>query len=509
MVESDYPNHDEVLQEREARLHEITDALPGAVYQYRRAPDGAQHFPFLSRGMEDLFEATSEELNAQGAAAGVVAEDLPAFWQSLERSAGTMQMWDHEYRICGPRSGLVKWMRTRATPQRQPDGSLVWTGVVVDVTERKQMTESLRRTEERYRLLADNASDLISCHSLEGVCRYQSPACRAVLGCEPEEIVGRSLYDRVHREDVEPVRRLYQALLAGQERGNVLCRLRHHDGRYIWMEINARMIPSFSRTTGKEILCVARDVSERLRLEEQVRQVQKMEAMGRLAGSVAHDFSNMLTVINGSSLLLRDHPDLPPSVRELVEGIHDAGERARVLTRQLLAFSRKPTLTFQTLNLNAVVQGMDKMLTRLIGKGIELVLNLDLRIGFIRGDAGRLEQVLLNLVVNAQDAMPHGGRLTLATGSVILSEEEARAAPGTRGGPHVRLTVADTGCGMDAETLAHLFEPFFTTKEPGKGTGLGLATVYGIVRQMEGRIQVDSAVGKGTTFHIDLPRIGE
>lgn len=505
MVDSNNLRDAEDLQEREARLREITDALPGAVYQYRREPDGAQHFLFLSRGMEDLFEASPDVLNAQGAAAGVVAEDLPAFWQTLEHSARTMQMWDHEYRICGQGSGRLKWLRTRATPRRQPDGSLVWTGVVVDVTERKQMSESLRRTEERYRLLADNASDLISCHSLDGEWRYQSPACRAVLGCEPEEVVGRSLYDRIHPDDVEQVRRVYKALLTGQERGNALCRLRHNDGRYIWMEINARLIPAFSRTTGQEILCVARDVSERLRLEEQVRQVQKMEAMGRLAGSVAHDFSNMLTVINGSSLLLREQAGLPPSVRELVEGIHDAGERARVLTRQLLAFSRKQALNFKTLNLNAVVQGMDRLLARLIGKGIQLELKLDPLIGYIRGDAGRLEQVVLNLVVNAQDAMPGGGRLTLATSSVRLGEEEALSAASAHGGPYVRLTVADTGCGMDADTLAHLFEPFFTTKEPGKGTGLGLATVYGIVRQLEGRILVESTVGQGTTFHIDLP----
>jgi two-component system, cell cycle sensor histidine kinase and response regulator CckA len=249
---------------------------------------------------------------------------------------------------------------------------------------------------------------------------------------------------------------------------------------------------------------------ERRRLEQQFLHAQKMEAVGRLAGGLAHDFNNVLTAILGAvELGLLDVPPTSGPLREELEIIRDAAMRAKDLIRRLLAFSERQVLQPAVVDLNRLVTDIGKLLRRLIGEDVELVLARAPDLGAVRVDAGQIEQVLVNLAVNARDAMPAGGRLTIATANVELAGGDASPAPALPPGPYVRLEVTDTGTGMVAETRAHLFEPFFTTKPPGKGTGLGLATVYGIVHQSGGSVVVDSAPGRGATFHVYLPRVAE
>ena len=248
------------------------------------------------------------------------------------------------------------------------------------------------------------------------------------------------------------------------------------------------------------------EVKERQHAEEQLRQGQKMEAVGRLAGGVAHDFNNLLGVILGYSELLLGQ-ELAPRYRRKVEQIQKAGDRAAALTRQLLAFSRKQVLAPKVLDLNALVVEFARMLPRVLGEDIELVIAEGPDLGQVKADPGQLEQILMNLCVNARDAMPEGGRITIATANVALDDE--RDDGGAAAGAFVMLAVSDTGCGMDAETRSHVFEPFFTTKAQGKGTGLGLATVYGIMKQSDGHIEIDSAPGRGTTFRLYFPRVDE
>ena len=249
------------------------------------------------------------------------------------------------------------------------------------------------------------------------------------------------------------------------------------------------------------------DVTDHQQLEEEFRQAQKMEAVGRLAGGVAHDFNNLLTIISGYAQLAQDLLETESPLRSYMDEILKAGDRASALVRRLLAFTRRQSMEPQVLDLNSVVKGTEKMVRRLIGEDIEVVTVLPPELGAIRSDPAQLEQVIINLAVNARDAMPNGGKLIFETANVQLDQTYADTHSAVTPGPYVMLAVSDTGSGMDAHTRAHVFEPFFTTKEKGKGTGLGLATVYGIVKQSRGNIWVYSELGVGTTFKIYLPRV--
>lgn len=334
-----------------------------------------------------------------------------------------------------------------------------------------------------------------------------NPAAERIFGFRKDEVLGMGPpYEKIvpesFRAEAEP---LLARIKAGDMAAHSVNPNLTRDGRTITCEwFNTPLLDEGGRFTG--LLCLAQDLTARLLLEEQFRQAQKMEAFGQLAGGVAHDFNNLLTIINGySDIVLGGLPPGDPN-RELLAEVHKAGQRSAGLTRQLLAFSRQQVLALRVLDLNEVVGDTASMLRRVIGEDVKLSTTTASGLWPVKADPGQVEQILLNLAVNARDAMPTGGKLTIETSNVELDETYAASHPDARAGAHVRLAVSDTGCGMSAAVRAKIFEPFFTTKGPGKGTGLGLATVYGIVKQSGGHVGVYSEVGVGTTFKVYLPR---
>jgi PAS domain S-box-containing protein len=364
--------------------------------------------------------------------------------------------------------------------------------------------ENLRRSELNFRSLVTNAP--------YGICRCDSagklldanPALLAILGYASAELVGTHL--GALYEDTQHWFDLADHLHTGVPFYGLIVDWKRKNGTGIVVRVSGRSVSNGGKSTTFEMF--AEDVTERRALEQQLQQSQKMEAIGRLAGGIAHDFNNLLMVISGYSEFLLDRLGPDPVLRSPAQEIAGAAGRASTLTRQLLAFSRKQMLAPKILDLNGVVTENLKMLTRMIGEDIDLVMVPAVGLGAVRADSGQIEQVIMNLAVNARDAMPAGGKLTIETSNVSIDEEYARFHAPLKTGSYVMLSISDTGAGMDSETQSHIFEPFFTTKGP-KGTGLGLSTVYGIVKQSGGYIWVYSDPGKGTTFKIYLPRIAE
>jgi len=375
----------------------------------------------------------------------------------------------------------------------------------------RQTASKLRELEEshrRFSLLVESSSDAICLLASDATVLYLSPAGSRILGYPVAELIGRRGFDLVHPDDLAQASHLVEAALgAPGDRVRGQFRLQHRDGSHRWMEVVANNLLAEPGVDG--IVCNLRDVTERLDLEEHLRQARKMEAIGRLASGVAHDFNNLLTVIIGRVDLLRARRGAEPALVKDLGMVHEAARRAAELTEQLLAFGRKQIRQPRVVPLAPAVRALGGMLGRLIGEHIALQLQLDPDAGSVHMDPGQLDQVLMNLAVNARDAMPRGGRLAIGARPVEIDEEFVRRHPAAHPGPYVVLSVADSGVGMDAQTQARIFEPFFTTKAPGKGTGLGLATVYGIISQSDGFIAVTSRVGGGTRFDIYLPRLGE
>jgi two-component system, cell cycle sensor histidine kinase and response regulator CckA len=372
-----------------------------------------------------------------------------------------------------------------------------------------RIRHQLVQREELFRLISENAADMIAVVDPSGQRLYNSPSCARILGHSNEEFENTSFFEQVHPDDRAVAEQAVKEASRGGEGRRVQYRMRHKDGSWHVIESGASAILDAQNKVEKLVI-VNRDVSEQRQLEEKFRQAQKMEAVGRLSGGVAHDFNNLLGVIIGYAEFLQESLDAENTLRGSVDEILKAGKRAASLTRQLLAFSRQQVLDPKVLDLNGVVSDMEKMLRRMIGEDIELSTVLGPELGRLKADQGQLEQVLMNLVVNARDAMPQGGKLIIETENMVMDEAFVRRYPyPVQPGPYVCLTVTDSGIGMDAETKARAFEPFFTTKEKGKGTGLGLSTVYGVVKQSGGYIDIYSSLGAGTTFKIYLPRVDE
>ncbi|MGA9526933.1 MAG: PAS domain S-box protein [Terriglobales bacterium] len=373
--------------------------------------------------------------------------------------------------------------------------------------EHKRYEEALRRSEARYRSLIVSAVFGIYRCTLSGRFLDVNPALISMLGYgSVKEVLEldarRDVY--VNPQEIERLTEEYRR--AGCLNG-VEVPWKHKDGRLIHVRLSGRAA-SGGEDQEEVLELIAEDVTERRQLEEQFRQAQKMEAVGRLAGGVAHDFNNLLMVINGYTEVLLEKMEAGSEMHQKVESIHQAADRAAVLTRQLLAFSRKQLLELKVVDLNAIIGNMERLLRPLIGENIELITRLSSETGHTRADVGQLEQVIMNLVVNAKDSMPEGGKIVIQSANVLVrpnTGEHRFIQPGH----YSVISVADTGHGMDKETLSRIFEPFFTTKEKGKGTGLGLSTVYGIVKQSNGYVIAESNVGLGTTFYVYLPRVEE
>jgi two-component system cell cycle sensor histidine kinase/response regulator CckA len=377
---------------------------------------------------------------------------------------------------------------------------------VASAIEHKRNEEALRRSEARYRSLVQSAVYGIYRSSLEGKFLDVNPALIAMLGySSAEEVLGLDPQCDVFLDPGEQAR-LMREFQRGARLDDVEVRWKRKDGNAVTVRLSGRAVNSPGEP-GEVLEMIAEDVTERRELEDQFRQAQKMEAVGRLAGGVAHDFNNLLMVISGYTEVLLEHTVCENPLYPKISAIQQAADRATTLTRQLLAFSRKQLLELKVVDVNAIVADMERLLRPLIGENIELVTRLAADLGRTRADAGQIEQVIMNLVVNSKDAMPNGGKITIQTANVSLDDDLRREYSYIRQGPYVMLSIADTGHGMDKETQSRIFEPFFTTKEKGKGTGLGLSTVYGIIKQSGGYVFVQSEVGRGTTFRIYLPRV--
>jgi PAS domain S-box-containing protein len=370
---------------------------------------------------------------------------------------------------------------------------------------RRRAEAALRESEARYRRIIETTKEGVLVIDAKNMTVFANGRVAVLLGYEPGELLARSIFDFVHEESRASLARHLAPQPPGTPTGQIEARLLRKGGDDLWVLLDSTPF-SVEEDGHAGTLVMMMDISQRRRLEDQLRQAQKMEAVGSLAGGVAHDFNNLLSVIlSYTSMVLGGLKNGDPIRADLLE-VESAGERARDLTRQLLAFSRKQLIEPRSLDLNQIVLGMDRMLRRLLGESFELSLLTAQDLGTVYADAGQMEQIVMNLVVNARDAMAEGGRVTVETGNVDLDDGYAVAHHDVRPGPYVLLAVTDSGAGMSAATLARIFEPFFTTKEPGKGTGLGLSTVFGIVKQSGGHIWVYSELGKGTTFKIYLPR---
>lgn len=366
---------------------------------------------------------------------------------------------------------------------------------------------SLHETEERLRIVFSESPMGIALVGMDGRPVLTNPALERMLGYTGEELNRMTFIEFTHPDDCAKDLDLYQKLIQGRLQSYQMeKRYIRKDGQPVW----ARLSVSLARETAGHAnfaIGMIEDMTERRRLEAQFIEAQKMEVIGQLAGGVAHDFNNILAVIMGYSGLMLEQAGLDEAIKARIETIRDAGERAVGLTRQLLIFSRKQTVELVVLDINAVVKDMDKMLRRLIDETIQMRITLGKQTGYIKADSGYVGQVVMNLVVNARDAMPNGGHLAVTTKNVRLDEDHTRSRQGATPGDYVMLSVSDTGSGITDEVKKHLFEPFFTTKPKGKGTGLGLATCQTIVERSGGHIEVCSEVGHGATFCVYFPRV--
>ncbi len=383
------------------------------------------------------------------------------------------------------------------------DGGSIW--VFNDITEHRRIEEALRASEERFKRLVHNSNDIITVLDEKGMQISVNGPVEKVLGYRAEELIGTNAFNLIHPDDTESATQIFgKALMQPGISLRIEFRYRHKNGT--WVDLEAVGTNLLHDLIVQGVVLNSRNNTERKKLEAQLQQASKMEALGALAGGVAHDFNNLLNVINGYCELLLDDLGTEDPMRNDLDQIRKAGQRATSLTSQLLAFGRKQLLQPEILDLNDDIAQMSSMLRRMIREDIDLITIAQPDLNRIKADPGQIQQIVMNLAINARDAMCAGGKLVIETANIDFDEDYIQKHPEVRAGSYVMLAISDNGIGMDAATQSRIFEPFFTTKEKGKGTGLGLATVYGIVKQSNGFIWVYSEPGEGTTFKIYFPR---
>ncbi len=501
---SDRKRAEEELRQSENRLRAFFDTANAGMVE----ADADGQLLRVNDAFCRMLGYSRDELLSLTAPALVIPEDREQVLNQYEQvRSGHRMAYEAERRYCR-KDGTVIWAWVNLTVVSEDDGRRARvSAVIIDLTERKRAEAERDALLARLQLQIDRMplAYLLSGPDL----RYTrwNPAAERMFGFTEAEVMGRHPFEVIVPSASRPlVQSVFERLRAGDMGAHGECENVTRDGRTVvchWH--NTPLLDADGRFTG--LLSLAEDVTERKVLEEHLRQAQKMDAIGQLAGGVAHDFNNLLTVINGYSEILHDQFPAEDTRRVQVAAIRDAGERAAGLTGQLLAFSRQAVLEPRVLNLNAIITETSRLLRRLIGEDIELALSLAPNAHRVRVDSGQMGQVLMNLAVNARDAMPTGGKLTVETRNTELDEEYARLHGAVRPGQYVMLAVSDTGTGMSPEVRARIFEPFFTTKGAGRGTGLGLAVVFGIVRQSEGYVEVYSELGVGTTFKVYLPAV--
>ncbi|MEP7381268.1 MAG: PAS domain S-box protein [Gemmatimonadota bacterium] len=424
----------------------------------------------------------------------------------LERALEGERVQSPDYHYLSPFNGAEGWATTRFEPYRDDTGAII--GVIAqsrDTTARRRAAETMERNESQFRTIIESASEIVSILDRSGIMRYASPALSPTVGWAPEEAIGRNPIDRVHPDDRSRVLEAFrETLRLPGKTHRVQYRSQHSNGSWRTLLSSTRNLLDDPSVNG--IVVTSRDVTDWVELQVRLQQSQRIEAVGRLAGGVAHDFNNLLTVISGNAQALLAARQLPEALREEMDEIAQAADRAATLTRQLLAFSRQQVLQPRVLDLNEVLRGIWTLVQHLVGESVVLELRAAESLGAVTADPVQVEQVLINLAVNARDAMPDGGRLVIETAVVTADARFARQHEPMPAGEYIRLQVRDSGSGMDETTRARVFDPFFTTKALGHGTGMGLPTVYGIVKQSGGYIWIESALGTGTTITIYLPQ---
>lgn len=505
----EYKTAEAALKEQQKFLRQMIDANPNIIF----IKDEDGRFIEANQAMARIYGISVEDLIGKTAADFVRQEEANRIADEDREVLSSLQSkFIPEERVANLKTGETHWLQTIKKPLISSNGQIRQIlCVATDITERKRGEEKLRDSERYFRALIESASDVITVLDGDGIVRYESPSIQRIFGYIPDELIGKKIFELIHPDDLLAIENIF---ISGLQNPGVTqfieCRFRHKDNS--WRVVEATGINLLDDPAISGIIVNSRDITNRKEAEKalyeselMLRQAQKMEAIGRLTGGVAHDFNNLLTAILGNTqLALSKLPTDDPLRNRLVE-IEKASNRAAILTSQLLAFSRRQHLERRHINLNDNIAEIIKLLQRIIGEDVEMSVKCAPNLWAVFADPAQIEQVVMNLVVNARDAMPQGGKLSIETRNVELDESNYRPYPYIMRGKYVQISISDTGVGMDAETKSHIFEPYFTTKGLGKGTGLGLSMVYGIVKQHGGYINVQSEVGEGTTFEVFLP----